>query len=103
MHNMKINNTDNHKISGNSTFLSFTAKKLDTIHSNSADSNSVEISNGLMKLTSDAQSTVYLNSTKVDQIKAAISSGQFKINVDIVAQNLISVNQSLIGIDKETQ
>ncbi len=59
---------------------------------------SVNISDASRSLSATSDSTAPFDAKRVEQIKAAISSGQFKVNPEAIANKVIdSASQLLVG------
>jgi negative regulator of flagellin synthesis FlgM len=71
-----------------------------TTTSNSAASDSVKLSSQYQALESKVAEGDSFNAQKVEEIKAAIASGQFQINPEKVAAGLIDTVQSLLSTRK---
>lgn len=97
---MKINQINTQVVDSKS--FSSEKKKTDSVGASPASSvavgpeASVNISSSAKKVSNISGSEAVFDTTKVSEIKAAISSGQFKVNAELVADGLISTVKDLI-------
>jgi negative regulator of flagellin synthesis FlgM len=97
---MKINQINTQVV--DSKLVSSEKKKADSVSSSPVSSSpigpeaSVNISSKAQKVGGISGTDAVFDTTKVSEIKAAISSGQFKVNAELVADGLISTVKDLI-------
>lgn len=97
---MKINQINTQVVDSKS--ISSEKKKADSVSATPAGTTavgpeaSVNISSNAKKVSSISGAEAVFDTTKVSEIKAAISSGQFKVNAELVADGLISTVKDLI-------
>jgi negative regulator of flagellin synthesis FlgM len=97
---MKINQINTQVVDSKS--VSSDKKKADSVSASPTSSvaagpeASVNISSNAKKVSNISGSEAVFDTTKVSEIKAAISSGQFKVNAELVADGLISTVKDLI-------
>jgi len=97
---MKINQINTQVV--DSKLVSSEKKKADSVGSSPVSTTpisseaSVNISSKAQKVGDIGGTEAVFDTTKVSEIKAAISSGQFKVNAELVADGLISTVKDLI-------
>jgi negative regulator of flagellin synthesis FlgM len=97
---MKINQINTQVVDSKS--VSSEKKKADSVSATPTNTTavgpeaSVNISSNAKKVSNISGSEAVFDTTKVSEIKAAISSGQFKVNAELVADGLISTVKDLI-------
>ena len=97
---MKINQINTQVVDSKS--VSSEKKKADSVSATLTSATavgpeaSVNISSNAKKVSNISGSEAVFDTTKVSEIKAAISSGQFKVNAELVADGLISTVKDLI-------
>jgi negative regulator of flagellin synthesis FlgM len=97
---MKINQINTQVV--DSKLVSSEKKKADSVSSSPVSTTpigpeaSVNISSKAQKVGGISGTDAVFDTTKVSEIKAAISSGQFKVNAELVADGLISTVKDLI-------
>ncbi len=78
---------------------------VDPLSSNSSQANNVHLSSNATKLqdiNNDSTSNSIVDSTRVQEIKQAISEGNFQINAGAVADKLLETVRELIESKKGT-
>lgn len=63
-------------------------------------SSSVKVSSGLATLTAETQDSDAFDAKRVEQLKAAIADGSFKVNAEAVADKVISSNLEALARSK---
>lgn len=97
---MKINQINTQVV--DSKLVSSEKKKADSVSTSPVSTKpispeaSVNISSKAQKVSDIIGTEAVFDTTKVSEIKAAISSGQFKVNAELVADGLISTVKDLI-------
>ena len=97
---MKINQINTQAV--DSKLVSSEKKKADSVSSSPVNSTpigreaSVNNSSNAKKVSKINGADAVFDTTKVSEIKAAISNGQFKVNAELVADGLISTVKDLI-------
>ena len=64
------------------------------------NSSSVKVSSGLATLTAETQDSDTFDAKRVEQLKAAIADGSFIVNVEAVADNMITSNLEALARSK---